>query len=884
MTLRAPTPRLSHLTHPCSAGRRGRGLGLFLATTALALACAFPPAHAGPYVWDQDGDGVDDRMETVQVLGYRFAFENADSLGRQRFEVSRDAGGFLFGVYVVYDHQPTPADLAALSALGMPVMHRLEAVPAVRSTATLGQATLARNLAGVERIEVIPVLYPDLHNATAALGVRDPSEVVFPTWETAGLAGAGVEGPPVGGVPTRRGQGIVVAILDTGINDAPDNGYPGHEAVAGRVLGGADFTHGDSLLDTPRSGSVNPADHGGPATGAHATHVAGIVAGTGGGSGYAVGLAPLARLVDVRVLGDLGKGSAVAEAIDWCIANRARDWGDPDPSNRGIDVINLSLSSVDLSDGNDVASRAAARAVQSGIVVVASMGNDALRAHVPSPAAGDGVIAVGAWDIQRSGAPGDDRPATFNNTGPRADDGDGDPSDEQKPTLLAPGVGILAPDGDPTSDGAQYRRASGTSAAAAMVSGVVALEASAHPGMSPGAITRLLTTTARRELPGLAPGTSGVDPRWDSARGFGLADAYAAELEAVAPGHTQVRRLQLTTSPDSIAAELWSQRERGALYLVLERAADASGSPGAFAAYDSFLCVGDSSLADVSNRFVYARGWPIASAERGRAYWYRAAYTEDGMRFAGPARRLATPIGTSRATLEAIIVHNAYDHDLNAVFEGVSGYAGSPGILTWPLPGSSAAIASDWVSGVSATGNVSQTFRVEIPVGAAENYLPPSDSSPWTLRVGEGGYLNRSGRIERFRLTWHGPDGDVVYEGSPSPAPTIEGQTTRVRIPAAVTGVPDLDTRQPTGLAVFPNPARTSTALEFSVRAGDATRVDIFDLAGRHVGATPLAPSGSGLVGARWIARDVRGAALAPGVYFARAGRSPARRLVLLAP
>src|SRR5207244_10213189 len=104
---------------------------------------------------------------------------------------------------------------------------------------------------------------------------------------------------------------------------------------------------------------------------------------------------PLARYVDVKVLNDSGMGIAVPEALDWCIANRARDWGSPDPSERGIDILNLSLSSPDESDGQDLASRLAARAVELGIIVVASMGNDGLEGHVPSPAAGNGVLAVG---------------------------------------------------------------------------------------------------------------------------------------------------------------------------------------------------------------------------------------------------------------------------------------------------------------------------------------------------------------------------------------------------------------------------------------------------------------------------------------------------------
>ncbi len=875
LSLRSRARALSLCEGPPAPGRRVP----FVLAALLAL-LALSPALAGPYVWDQDEDGLDDRMETVNLLGYRFAFANADSLGRARFEVSNSASGVLFTAYVVYANQPTDTDVAALTALGAPVLHRLAEVPAVRTRLTFGQASLARNLPGVERIEVVPVLYPGLHDASAALGVSDPSRVVFPTWET---HGQGAGGPAVGGSPTARGAGQLIAILDTGINDAPDGGYPGHEALLARVLGGADFTNGDSLLDTPVSGSVNPSDHGGPATNAHATHVAGIAAGTGGVTGYAAGLAPAAKLIDVRVLGDLGKGSAVAEAIDWCIANRNRNWGDPDPSLKGIDVINLSLSSIDLSDGNDVASRAAARAVEKGIVVVASIGNDGLPGHVPSPAAGDGVIAVGAWDIQRSGRPDDDQPATFNNSGPRAGDGDADALDEQKPTLLAPGVAILAPDGDPSSDGAQYRRASGTSAAAAMVAGAAALLRSAYPGLSPAQLTEFLASSARRELPGLAAGTAGADPRWDSARGFGLLDVYAAGLEAADPSRTQVRRFALSASGPLIAAEVWTQREMGALRLVIDRAPDNAGAPGTFAPSDSFLCAGDGSLLDVTNRTVYTRTWNVPPAEQGVTFWYRVSFLEAGVRHSGPARPVTSDVAASAATLEAVIVHNAYDHDLDAAFEAVSGYAGPPATLLLPLPASSSAVTSTWVSGLSATGNIEQTFRMEVPAAMASGFLPPSDSSPWTLRATEGGYLNRAGRIERFRLTWHAPGGDVIYDGVPSSASTLEGATTRVRIPAAVTGIGDLPpTAVASGLVLSPNPARSGATIAFSASLAGASEVLVFDLAGRRVGRAPLVATSKDRAEARWKAQDVHGTALAPGVYFARAGRSPARRLVVI--
>src|SRR5256885_289760 len=82
-------------------------------------------------------------------------------------------------------------------------------------------------------------------------------------------------------------------------------------------------------------------------------------------------------------------------------------------------------------------------------------------------AAGDGVIAVGAYASQRTPEAEDDQFAAFSNRGPRNSDTDDDPLDELKPDLIAPGVSVLSADGDETTDGHQYRRLSGTSMSAA---------------------------------------------------------------------------------------------------------------------------------------------------------------------------------------------------------------------------------------------------------------------------------------------------------------------------------------------------------------------------------------------------------------------------------
>jgi subtilisin family serine protease len=827
----------------------------------LALLALPGASRAGqPYIWDQDDDHVDDRIETVNLLGYAFSFENADILARQRFQVLPTAPLLTFGAYVVYDHPVTTADLIALP-LGMRVLHRIEGVPAVRVLATFLQVQQIAALPGVVRVEAVPLLYPMLHDNVGAIGARDPSEQVFPTWS--GTGGA-------------EGQGVVVAVLDGGVNDQAEIGWPGHESLAGAFVGGASFIASDSTLDTGRDASVNPTDHG-VATGGHGTHVAGIVLGSGGPSGFARGVAPSARLVDVKVLNETGSGTGLPEALDWCIHNAHRNWGVA--GYEGIDVINLSLSSPDESDGNDLGSRLAAAAVQRGIVVVASMGNDGQDAHVPSPAGGDGVIAVGALDAQRTPRDEDDVFASFSNRGPRHGDGDLDTADELKPDLLAPGVAVLSADGDETTDGHQYVRRTGTSMAAALVSGAAACLLSADPTLTPAEVATLLRETAWRGTAGLPAEPPGSDPRWQAARGFGALDLYAAKLEHEASDRSQLTRLELEPGASTITARMRTQREVGAGFFALERAPDLAGVPGVWTAMDSVAATGDASLDDPVNRQVYTLSWNVPEPERGVPFWYRVAWTETDVRNTTAARRFVSPSGPSAATLWVTIVHNACDTDVDATIEAGSG---SPGAVTFPVPGTSAAVSSDWVDGTSTTGNVAWSFLIEVPQGAADSWLPPSPSARWILSVTEGGFVNRSGRVTDYRLVRHLEGGDVVYTGGPTPLLTIEGQTVTAAIPQGTVGV-DPSRGPAPGLRVGPNPVRAGGSVRFTTSTCRSGELEVIDLAGRSVARVPLASRNGGCE-ASWSLRDVAGARVRPGVYFARERGGGWVRFVVLVP
>ncbi len=851
--MKSPTDPRSARDAPARRAPRRRWLLL-----AAAAVFAVPVARAatGPVVWDEDGDGLDDRIGVVQVLGFRYSFENADTLARQRFEVTRSGGDLVFGLYVRYAQAPTDSDLAQLALLGIPVRHRLTALPALRVSATAAQAELARALPGVQRIEVVPYQYASTRDGAAALGIREPSGTLAPDLAT--LA------------PAADGRGIVVALLDSGVNDEPFAGFPGHEALAGRCLGGAQFTAGDSLLDTPRSGSMNPADPGTGGAAGHGTHMASIILGSGGSSGFARGVAPAARFVDVRVLGIAGAGSSLPEALDWCIANRTRDWGSADTSYRGIDVINLSLSSTDRSDGRDLASELCSAAAAAGIVVVASMGNDGLSGHVPSPAASDGAIAVGAIDVQRTARPHDDLAVAWDNTGPRASDGDADTLDELRPHVLAPGVGILAADGDLATNGTRYTRRTGTSPAAAFVSGTAACLLSAQPSLTPAEIADLLRATARRNGPGVPAGAAVGDPRWSPSRGFGVLDVPAAWAELTDPSHTQVRRLALSGEGSEVTAELTTVREYGSPWFVFERADDVAGAPGAFAGVDSLAGAGDASLLDGDDAARYVRTWPVATHDRGQPHWYRVRWQEQGESRTSTPVRLVAPTGTSVATVRVTIVHDALDSDVHGTL-----LAGA-GAVEIPLPGSGAAVASDWVDGVSATGTIAWTFDLPVAVTAGQDWVPPSASSPWTLRVSEGGFVNRSGRIAAFDLIWHSGSGDVTYACTQVPHPTIEGGTVRVSIPDGTTDAPPPSRA---GAGVHPNPLRAGQAVTFSLPAGGAEMLTVFDAAGRRVVRIEI-PASASVRRASWRPSD--GPGQRPGIYLARTASGASARLVIL--
>jgi serine protease AprX len=379
---------------------------------------------------------------------------------------------------VIVEFHGTPDVRAITSAHGVTT----RPLRGQRHVAEIGNTDLAALASDprVARVMADRPAFATLERTAAAIGLG-----TRPTSSAGTTAGTG-------------GRGIGVAVIDSGVNAEHDDLW--RSALGQRVVQFKDFT------TTP---SPNVWTNAPPRDGfGHGTHVAGMIAGNGYQSrGRRAGIAPGAHLVALKVLDDDGFGfvSNVIDAIDYAVANK---------SALGIRVINLSVGAgVYESYDTDPLAQAAKRAVDAGIVVVASAGNlgqneadETQFGGVTSPGNAPWVITVGAVSHHGTSARGDDTVAAFSSRGPTWIDF------SAKPDLVAPGVGIESLS-DPHStlytdlaayllDGLRptsykpYLSLTGTSMAAPAVSGTVALMLEANPRLTPNAVKAILQYTA----------------------------------------------------------------------------------------------------------------------------------------------------------------------------------------------------------------------------------------------------------------------------------------------------------------------------------------------------------------------------------------------------
>src|SRR5687768_3318905 len=271
-----------------------------------------------------------------------------------------------------------------------------------------------------------------------------------------------------------KGKDVGVAIIDTGYwkLDSLDFDSSG---MYWRVAAQYDAIR--NVVDTAWSSPISTDTTG------HGTHVTSLIASSRRKSdGRYFGVAPDARIISIKAFDESGASTyaTVIRGIDWVIANRAQ---------YAIRVLNLSLGAPARSRyWDDPLNKAVMRAWQSGIVVVVSAGNSGpLPQTVGVPGNVPYVITVGAMTDSFSLLAKDDRLASFSSTGPTFEG-------FVKPDLVAPGGHVwgfmatyqkIAVEHPTFMNNGDFFTMSGTSQAAALVSGVAALVISTNHGLTP---------------------------------------------------------------------------------------------------------------------------------------------------------------------------------------------------------------------------------------------------------------------------------------------------------------------------------------------------------------------------------------------------------------
>lgn len=246
------------------------------------------------------------------------------------------------------------------------------------------------------------------------------------------------------------GKGITVAIIDTGITMHRDLTYPSN-----RIVGFKDFL----------KSSAKPYDDNG-----HGTHISGIVASNGLSSkGKYRGIAPEANILSVKALDQEGNGkvSDILSAIQWVIYTK---------DIFKTKILNLSLgTAAQNSERVDPLVKAANKAIENGLIVISAVGNNGPNPRsILSPATSRFVISVGACDDRKYSDTDSFTIPAFSSRGPTRDR-------VRKPDLLAPGVDITSLS---STDNTGYSSLTGTSMAAPIVSGVVALLLQERPDLT----------------------------------------------------------------------------------------------------------------------------------------------------------------------------------------------------------------------------------------------------------------------------------------------------------------------------------------------------------------------------------------------------------------
>lgn len=308
-------------------------------------------------------------------------------------------------------------------------------------------------------------------NSTSGYGLVDAAYAVawaagwnyFPdVADPAGVDNAGnnVVNAPEAWAQGYTGKGVVVAVIDSGVDWTHADLSPNLWLNSDEILGDGIDNDGNGYTDDIVGWNFADNDNYTIDSDGHGTHVAGIIAADNNGFG-ATGVAPDAKIMPIKVLGDNDKPDGdLAKAIRYAVDN-------------GADVINLSVGG---SSPSDAVLNALAYADANGVITVCAAGNNGFdQPTYPARYATDYGIAVGAVDFNWNIANFSDRAGY----------------DANMSYVVAPGVNVYS-----TSLNGSYRTENGTSMAAPFVAGVAALMLEANPYLSPSEIRSYITGSA----------------------------------------------------------------------------------------------------------------------------------------------------------------------------------------------------------------------------------------------------------------------------------------------------------------------------------------------------------------------------------------------------
>ena len=271
------------------------------------------------------------------------------------------------------------------------------------------------------------------------------------------------------------GEGIGVAVLDTGVFLHPDFGN--------RIAYFLDYINDRQT----------PYDDNG-----HGTHITGIIGGSGIASGGKyMGIAPRCHFISVKILDKKGNGNTenVVQSIRWIVRNK---------DTYRIRIVNISIGMVLRAESKERNRllQAVEYAWDHDIVVVAAAGNNGPGEHsVTVPGVSRKIITVGCFDDTREQIGRAPLKPNYSGQGPTE-------NCVIKPEVVLPGTNVTSC----STYSKLYMKKSGTSMAAPMVSGSIALLLSKYPYFSPADVKlHLYKRTVDLGLPSSKQGWGMVD-------------------------------------------------------------------------------------------------------------------------------------------------------------------------------------------------------------------------------------------------------------------------------------------------------------------------------------------------------------------------------------